>query len=154
MRIAGAMNMVRKIQLIATLLAGFLGIGALFDLFVLRTGETTMLLAGLPLIPTLSRGESLALGAILTATALIAPISTLRCHQAISSENRRGLDFWRRVTWGLSNVETAGCLLFALNGSLLYLPSAIALLIAGVAELATILYEVQRRAWVASHHAA
>ena len=146
--------MLRTIQLAATLLAGFLGIGALFDLLVLKAGATTMLLGELPLIPTLSRGESIALGAAMTATAMLASVSAIRSRHAIQAKGRRRLDFWRRVTWGLSNVETAGCLLFALNGSLLYLPSAIALLVAGVAELATILYEVQRHVQVVPHHAA
>src|SRR5579884_1016666 len=145
------MGMLRQIQLVATLLAGLLGIGAMFDLLMLKAGSGTMLLAGLPLIPTLSRGESIAMGAILTVTALIAPIGTLRSRCAIRAKNPRRLDLWRRVTWGLGNVETAGCLLFALNGSLLYLPSAIALLIAGVAELATILYEVRGRVQVPAH---
>lgn len=137
--------MIRKIQIAASSLAAVFGIGAFFDVLTLKTSPSAMLFYGWKLIPLLSQWENIALGLILTVTAIGAHFSVLRSYHALTHSDLHALVLWRYVTWSTSIVETAGCLVFAIYGSLLYLPSAVALLIAGVAELATILHEVERK---------
>ena len=137
------MHMLRKIQLAASLIAILFGLGALFDVLTLSSTPSSMIFSNWNLIPLLSPVESVAMGIGLITVAILASFSVRASWQAAQHNDKHALDRWRYVTWGASIMETFGCLIFAMYGSLLYLPSAVALLIVGVAELATILHEVE-----------
>jgi len=142
--------MLRMIQKAATTMSAFFALVACINLLVLP-GNTPPLMP-IPVWPQMAqwRNEIIVLVTVLP----------LLCHvtvwMSVYYSNRRQfaqLDAWRRLTWGFSVAEACGCLWLAFGGILLYLPSTIALLLVGVAELATILYDVERRAWytVAQH---
>lgn len=144
--------MLRKIQRIAAITAAIFGIGALFDVVASVAGfapapETIPLLfSGLPMIdraPTLPGWLMVFIALGLTIAPFVAIMTVSRGSQAAHDNARSRLDGCRRVTWGTSIVETTGCLMLMLNGSIFFVPSAVALLIVGVAELASILYDVE-----------
>jgi hypothetical protein len=145
--------MLRKIQLAATLVATIFSAGALFDLIMVRVGKLDAAaisggafpLADLPFAPDVTGTLTFLLGGVLVGAAVMAQMSVWSSGQASQSANRARLDAWRRLTWGASITETAGCLLFIFSGTLLYLPSAVALLLTGVAELATIWHDMDHR---------
>ena len=146
------LGMLRKIQLASTWLSAIFGFGALFDVFFVQGNATTTLFPGWRIVPVLTGGWITALALLLTIVPLFAIFSITRSRNLMRDTNVYSIDVWRRMTWGISIIETAGCLLFAVDGSLLYLPSAVALLITGVAELATILNDVESRTSVVTSH--
>lgn len=147
--------MLRNIQFAASLVATVLSAGALFDLAMEQAGKQPLdggasanfPLAGMPFTPVITGTLTLLLGmALLVATILALWSVRVTCRASHAGDTAR-VNRWRRLTWSASIAETSGCLLFIFNGSLLFLPSAVALLLVGVAELATILeedVEVQR----------
>ncbi len=145
--------MLRKIQLAAAGVAATLSAFALFDLVMERLGNlstdaifaSSALLTDMPLVPSVQGTYALVLAVGLTLAACVAMVSVWRSQRLSAACDFRRLDLWRRLTWGASIVETAGCLLFVCSGTLLFLPGAVALLLVGVAELATILHEVDAR---------
>ncbi len=147
------LTMLRKIQLAATLAATIFSAGALFDLSMVRAGKLDAVaisggafpLADLPFAPDVTGTITFLLGGILVIAAVVAQMSVWSSGQASDCDDRLRLDAWRRLTWGASITETAGCLLFIFSGTLLFLPSAVALLLVGVAELATIWQDMEHR---------
>ena len=141
--------MLRKIQLSATIVATILSVGALFDLIMERAGKLTLdhtasnnfPLAGMPFTPDISGTLTILLGAILVTAAVLAQWSVTVSCRASRAGDIACVNRWRRLTWSASIIQTSGCLLFVFNGSLLFLPAAVALLLVGVAELASILEE-------------
>ncbi len=141
--------MLRKIQVAATVAATVFSVGALLDLVMERAGKLdpaaisggTFPLSDLPFAPEISGTIAFLAAGALVLAALCAQASVLSSlHAGIAD-----LDRWRRMTWGASIAETAGCLLFVFSGTLIFLPSALALLLVGVAELATIWRDMERR---------
>jgi hypothetical protein len=145
--------MLRKIQLTAAGVAATLSAFALFDLVMERLGklsadvifDASALLTNMPFIPSVHGNFTLFLAAGLTLAPCGALVSVRRSQRLSIIGDYGRLDLWRRLTWGASIIETAGCLLFIFSGTLLFLPGAVALLLVGVAELATILHEVDAR---------
>ena len=145
--------MLRKIELAATTAATVFSVGALLDLVMERAGKLdpasisggVFPLADLPFAPDISGTITFLAGGILVLAAILAQMSVLSSLGASATADIARLDRWRRMTWGASIIETAGCLLFVFSGTLLFLPSALALLLVGVAELATIWHDMERR---------
>ncbi len=145
--------MLRKIQLAAALTAWFFGIVALGDVLAIRAGLLQVALYNaalwswfhVPVAPSLAGSLLMGLAAGMAFTSFTAVLSVWEGLRAWHVGAAARLDFWRRFTWGASVIETGGCLLFVMNGIVLFVPSAVALLIVGVAELATILQDMERQ---------
>jgi hypothetical protein len=141
--------MLRRIQGAATLTALLFAVGAIFDLIMVHLGKLdasaiagdAFPLADLPFTPVIAGAITFWVAAILLGATVVAQISVRASRRAAPER----LDGWRRVTWAVSIIETAGALLFIFNGMLLFLPAAVALLLVGVAELATIWRDMERR---------
>jgi hypothetical protein len=152
--------MLRKIQLAAAGVAAILSVFALFDLVMERLGKlsadaiftSSTLLTALPLVPSVQGIYTLFLATVLMVAAGIAVLSVWRSQSLSAEGDYIRLDLWRRLTWGASIIETGGCLLFIFSGTLLFLPGAVALLLVGVAELASIMHEVEARVPAAAEH--
>lgn len=141
--------MLRTIQMAATMTALLFNMGALFDLIMVHIGKLdasaiaggSFPLANLPFTPVISGTITFLVSAVLVGATVLAQISVRASRRAAATH----LDRWRRITWGASITETAGALLFIFNGTLLFLPAAVALLLVGVAELATIWRDMEAR---------
>jgi hypothetical protein len=154
--------MLRKIQLVAAGVAATFSTVALFDLLMERLGklsaeaifDSSAILTDMPLVPSVQGAWTFGLASALMVATWLAVVSVRRSQHLSAHSDYVRLDFWRRLTWGASIVETAGCLLFVFSGTLLFLPGAVALLLVGVAELATILHEMDARVPAAAerHH--
>lgn len=142
----------RRIQIAATIIAAVFSVIAGFDVIVaaLQRGPTAggamLNLPGASLALLVPPWSWLVLAGGLAVAPFCTVVSAVRSCHAARHGDTGALDGWRRITWGSSIVETTGCLAFVLLGTLLYLPSAVALLIAGVAELATILQDIEQHA--------
>jgi hypothetical protein len=141
--------MLRKIQQAAATVTTILSVGALFDLLMAHLGKldlpadasSAFPLTGMPFTPALTAFFALVLGAILLGAAIVAQWSVMTtCHASKENDVMR-VNHLRRFTWMASIIQTTGCLLFIFNGILLFVPAAMALLLVGVAELASILQE-------------
>lgn len=146
-------HMLRRIQIFASGTAAFFGVVALGDILAMQAGKFQGVLPGaslwswsnLHLAPELTEMALLTLAIGLTLAPFIGAFSVTRSCRSCRVGNVTRLDAWRRLTWGASIIETAGCLLLVMNGIVLFVPSAVALLIAGVAELASIMYDMERQ---------
>ena len=84
------------------------------------------------------------------------PILLLICARAqlrAAQELHPVLTWWRSFVWGASVIETTGCLILVMHTTLIFVPSAVALMIAGVAELAIILHIGEQLPHSATNHA-
>lgn len=145
--------MLRRIQIFASCTAAFFGVVALGDVFAMQAGKFQGVLPGaslwswsnLHLAPALTDMALMTLAIGLAIAPFIGAFSVARSSRWCRVGNVTRLDAWRRLTWGASIIETTGCLLLVMNGIVLFVPSAVALLIAGVAELASIMYDMERQ---------
>ncbi len=138
--------MLRNIQLIAASIAAFFGVVALYDFYALPFAWNNITapwpgVSSLEMVP----GWMLATIAICLAIAPFGALASVaRSKRVMGFAHFTALDHCRRITWAVSIIETAGCMVFVMHDSMLFLPSAAALLIVGVAELACILHDVER----------
>jgi hypothetical protein len=136
--------MLRSIQQAAAGIAVFFGVGAFCDVIFLHAP-----LDGIILPLALQLSLPFAWIAPLAFALCVLPFGiffSIRRSTLLAREREYvALDWWRRITWGLSILEAGGSFLFTFYGSLLFVPSAIALFIAGVAELGCIMHEIEYR---------
>jgi hypothetical protein len=146
--------LLRKIQLTATSTAVLMSAVALFDVVMQVAGKQSSNAGTFPLgvgamLAPIAGAFKIIVGTVLTLVALLAVFSVMKSCRLVHDGLR--LESWRRLTWAASIVETSGALLFVFSGSVLFLPAAVALLLVGVAELASILREMEQRADLADH---
>jgi hypothetical protein len=127
--------MLRAIQLATAWVAAFFAAVAACDLLVWHLDA--------PLASDAADSPWALLTMLLVTAALLAAISVTGSVRAVQTSHRARLESWRRMTWAASIIETAGCLVLIGFGTLLFLPSAFGLLAVGVAELASILHDVE-----------
>ncbi len=138
--------MLRNIQAAAAGIAAIFAFGAFFDFAVKAQGTIGLMHSPWPgtdlaqFIPTWLWFDA-AIG--LACVPWLAMLSVRASRKAKQANDHVSLEYWRRITWATSISQTTGCLFFVLDGSLLFLPAAIALLIVGVAELACILQDLE-----------
>ncbi len=146
--------MLRSIQRVTIAVAAFFALVAYLDLVVWHISLPHLSAASnVPwdMMPNMTGLSVVALATVLALMPLLATLTVVRSCAAARDGDYARLEYWRRLTWSTSIVETAGCIVFVGYGSLLFLPTAFALLIVGIAELATILRDIERGVYPAHH---
>jgi hypothetical protein len=139
--------------MVAAIQSIIFGVCALFDEIVLHSNPIAVRFPDLGFSPAFTR-ELLVVVAILLSIIPLATYLSLtriifisRSRQHIPST----IDSWRRMMWTGAILETIGAVLLTFNGSLYFIPSAVSLLLIGVAELAAIWQALEDHAWNVPH---
>lgn len=140
-----ATMIVRRIQLAAAGMSFFFALFALLDVVFETMPRDSSEVFPFPMMSLLSWHWAVGSAIILTLVAGLTLLTISLSKRAECCHDFTRLDHIRRLTWGLSIFETTGCVMLALRGIPYYLPSALALLIVGVAELMTILSDIRYR---------